>query len=137
MKMFILDEEQLFANGQIYMGLSWVQSLKGLQAVGRNVAMAKNEPASLSAGAALTSSGVLDWAENHWEETALVTTTHKHGHKVVDYCDKPGQFWPDGQEPPFNGQKHPKHIFVTKGKHQPLKEITHNHEEINWPEDYI
>ncbi|KAG1875690.1 hypothetical protein F4604DRAFT_1924753 [Suillus subluteus] len=59
-------------------------------------------------GASSTSLGPLDWAENPSEETAPVTTTHKCGPKVVDYSDKPGQFWPDGQEPPFKGQKHPK-----------------------------
>ncbi|KAG2110401.1 uncharacterized protein F5147DRAFT_652010 [Suillus discolor] len=34
-------------------------------------------------------------------------------------------------------KKHPKHIFVTKGKHQSCKEITHNHEEINQLEDDV
>ncbi|KAG2063596.1 hypothetical protein BDR04DRAFT_1163529 [Suillus decipiens] len=84
-----------------------------------------------------SSSGALDWAENPWEETAPVTTLYKRGPKVVDYCDKPGQFWPDGQEPPFKGQKQPKHIFITKGKCQPRKDITHNHKEINWLKDDV
>ncbi|KAG1839811.1 hypothetical protein DFJ58DRAFT_733152 [Suillus subalutaceus] len=50
---------------------------------------------------------------------------------------KLGQFWPDGQEPPFKGQKATKHIFVTKGKMQPRKEIIKNYEEIKELKKYV
>jgi hypothetical protein len=56
---------------------------------------------------------------------------------VVDYCSKPGQFWPDGQEPPFKGRKARKRIFVTKGKFKPRKEITKNFEEIKQLKNYV
>ncbi|KAG2737335.1 hypothetical protein P692DRAFT_20823821, partial [Suillus brevipes Sb2] len=44
---------------------------------------------------------------------------------------QPVKFWPDGQEPPFTGQKIRKRTFVTDGKGQPSKEITRNYPEID------
>ncbi|KIK33809.1 hypothetical protein CY34DRAFT_98968, partial [Suillus luteus UH-Slu-Lm8-n1] len=38
----IVDCRQSFADGQIYVGLSWAQSLKGLQVVGLNVVSASS-----------------------------------------------------------------------------------------------
>ncbi|KAG2357521.1 hypothetical protein BDR07DRAFT_1380056 [Suillus spraguei] len=44
---------------------------------------------------------------------------------------QPVKFWPDGEEPPFTGQKARKRTFVTEGKGKPSKEITANHPEID------
>ncbi|KAG1843456.1 hypothetical protein DFJ58DRAFT_731572 [Suillus subalutaceus] len=71
-----------------------------------------------------TSLGASSWPENPWADVEQITTRPKWGPTFVDYCSKPGQFWPNGQEPPFKGQKAVKRIFVTKGKMQPRKEIT-------------
>ncbi|KAG1741736.1 hypothetical protein EDD22DRAFT_851665 [Suillus occidentalis] len=78
-----------------------------------------------------SSSGGTGWSENAWEETPTIATKPPRGPKIVEYCNKPGQFWPDGQEPPFKGQKHRRRVFVTKGKRQPREEITNNVKEIN------
>ncbi|KIK39209.1 hypothetical protein CY34DRAFT_14555 [Suillus luteus UH-Slu-Lm8-n1] len=78
-----------------------------------------------------SSSGATGWSENPWEEVPTIATNPRRGPKVVEYCNKPGQFWPDGQEPSFNGQKHHKRVFVTTGKCQSHKEITGNVREIN------
>jgi hypothetical protein len=44
---------------------------------------------------------------------------------------QPVKFWPDGQEPPFSGNKVRKRIFVTDGKGKPSREITRNQPEID------
>ncbi|KAG1828582.1 hypothetical protein DFJ58DRAFT_849032 [Suillus subalutaceus] len=84
-----------------------------------------------------TSLGASSWPENPWADVEQITTRPKRGPTFVDYCSKPGQFWPDGQEPPFKGQKAAKRIFVTKGKTQPRKEITKNYEEIKELKNYV
>ncbi|KAG2030711.1 hypothetical protein BDR03DRAFT_986920 [Suillus americanus] len=84
-----------------------------------------------------TSLGASSWPENPWADVEKITTWPKRGPTFVDYCSKPGQFWPDGQEPPFKGQKATKRIFITKGKTQPRKEITKNYEEIKELKNYV
>ncbi|KAG1853416.1 hypothetical protein F4604DRAFT_1933310 [Suillus subluteus] len=84
-----------------------------------------------------TSLGASSWPENPWADVEQITTRPKRGPTFVDYCSKPGQFWPDGQEPPFKGQKAAKRIFVTKGKTQLCREITKNYEEIKELKNYV
>jgi hypothetical protein len=44
---------------------------------------------------------------------------------------QPVKFWPDGEEPPFTGQKVSKRTFVTDGKGKPSKEITGEYPKID------
>ncbi|KAG2358817.1 hypothetical protein BDR07DRAFT_1379138 [Suillus spraguei] len=77
-----------------------------------------------------TSSGATAWAEDPWPETEQMSSSSKRGPTVVGYCNKPGQFWPDGEEPPSKGQKSRKRVFITKGKFEARKEITRDNKEI-------
>ncbi|KAG1805851.1 uncharacterized protein BJ212DRAFT_1486191 [Suillus subaureus] len=52
-----------------------------------------------------TSSSAPPWGEDPWAGMDPGPKSQKQGSKLIDYCDKPGQFWPDGQEPAFKGQK--------------------------------
>ncbi|KAG2746864.1 hypothetical protein P692DRAFT_20849362 [Suillus brevipes Sb2] len=73
-----------------------------------------------------SSSGATGWSENPWEKTPTITTKPPRGPKIVEYCNKRGQFWPDGQEPSFNRQNHRK-----RERLQQRQEITNNIKEIN------
>ncbi|KAG2090286.1 hypothetical protein BD769DRAFT_1395855 [Suillus cothurnatus] len=71
----------------------------------------ENDEASMSLGAS-------SLAEDPLAGVEQIPTHQKRGPTSVNYCSKPGQFWPDGQEPPFKGQKAQKHYSNYSGTNE-------------------